>query len=209
MFLRFSLHFQTFINTFDVCMGMHYIQKSLFSKLKKEIEAMDKLHDDSQAYMRSCLLLSKKSISASHKEDLKEAHKILDQLKKKVVGYKKTSRDKFVYNMIWQEYVEAAIYLCFVENKPVPTPEELGISADSFFLGLCDASGEIVRYALHHALKQNLPKVNESQIFLDELYNGTQQIVLRQGDMRKKADKVRWDLDRVSTILFDMKRKNG
>ncbi len=183
---------------------MVYLKKVMLAHLKKDIDSYNKSHDDDHNYMRACMHLSKKSIVASHNGKLSEAAAYAAKLAKKWQQYRKrTHTDPFVFKMIAQEWVETELLLAFLTGKALPDHHMLKVNADAYFLGMCDLSGELVRYALDAALRQDKKEVQRVKSMLDELYNAVQCFIVR-GEMRKKADRLRWDLERIAHVLVGM-----
>ncbi len=189
-------------------MFMQYLNKTIFSQIAAGIMNADKKQAETQLFLHDCMRLSKQVIGAVHRGEINSASKPLKILKQKVADYRRLKNpDKFVDNMVQQEYVEAAALLAFSQKQKLPDSEKLKVAQDAYAGGLCDLSGELVRYGLNKALIADIDEVRRVKDLLDELHDGMQGILVK-GELRKKADKIRWDLERISNVLLELQLKH-
>ena len=86
-----------------------------------------------------------------------EAMKQLKEIekKKKDLVNVDISLDININQTALQEYAEALCYYHFIKNNKIPTAFSLKISNESYLLGLCDLTGELVRKAVNDVIKKN------------------------------------------------------
>jgi len=174
--------------------------------LDKTNEVSETLYRDS----RDLVGLTKKIIFALHRGDKGEAERLtpdMEKLKKKMQATVKGNgnlRYHMSYAIGMQEYVEAAGYVSFVKHKRIPTKKQLGVSSEEYLSGLCDLTGELVRKSVDLAINGNIREVEEIKEFLEEFYSLLLE-VNPYGDLRKKADQARWNLNKLEDVVYDNK----
>ena len=88
-----------------------------------------------------------------------------------------------------QEYAEALCYYHFVKNKKIPTKASLRIDSESYLMGICDLTGELVRKAVNEAIKGNFKQVLDIKELVEEIYNEFLKFNLRNNELRRKFQK--------------------
>lgn len=125
------------------------------SSMIKELEKMEKVHDqiitNSRPLVRNCA----NAIKCLHYGDVQAAKKELDILDK---GLKRLPRldEEGSHSMlehIYQEVVEAKLLMAAIEHWPLPDYKMLKVSPQVYLLGICDLIGELRRQMLEQ-LKQ-------------------------------------------------------
>lgn len=69
-----------------------------------------------------------------------------------------------------KEYVEANAVLAFIQDKPLPSPEELRVGAAPYLGGLADTVGELRRYILDRLRRDDFSRCEEALSVMDEIY---------------------------------------
>lgn len=179
-----------------------------FEGLKKELEAADAKREEFIAKSRELIKQSKTAIYALQRGDAKTAAAVLAGMKKEVSALKpflKDSRYAGVIKPAIQEYVEAAAFYEFAETGKLLQRGRLGVSAEHYIAGLCDLSGEIVRKAINAAINDDAKTVVAAKKFVENLYYGLLQFDLRNGELRKKFDGLKYDLKKMEDLLLSLK----
>jgi translin len=118
-------------------LGLAELEKIFSEKEKK----LDIVLSENRKIVRSC----SNAIKAMHAHDI-AAKTHLDDAE---TGLKALSqyRDDFPSQLdhVYQEYAEARIVLCAIEEKRIPSYQELGVPAIPYLTGLLDAIGELKR----------------------------------------------------------------
>jgi predicted translin family RNA/ssDNA-binding protein len=179
-----------------------------FADIKRELEASDKKREEMIAKSREIVKQSKTAIYALQRGDSKTAASVIAVMKKGVAELKPYSENSAFSGTIKpaiQEYVEAACFNEFVLTGKMLPRKELGISAEHYVAGLCDLSGEIVRKAINAAINDDTALVLSAKKFVETLYYGLLQLDLRNGELRKKFDGIKYDLKKLEDVVLSLK----
>jgi len=181
-----------------------------FKAMKLDLEKTNEISESLFRDSRDLIGLSKKIIFALHRGKLEEAEGFvpeIEKLKKKMQSTVKGNlnlRHHNSYATAMQEYVEALGYLTFVRSKKIPTKKQLGVESEEYISGLCDLSGELVRKAVDLAINNDMKTVKEIKNFAEEFYS----LLLElnpYGELRKKADQARWNLNKLEDLVYENK----
>ena len=144
--------------------------KSSLDKIAKSLEASHQAREYLIKNTRDIVILCSQSIIAVHKGDLKLARKNVLMAKKLLSKYKKSANGDLVRYLVTpeQEIVEAASLISIVEGKPIPSVESIGVSDESYILGLLDCIGELKRLIYD---KIRIGKTSESVRFFEIMEN--------------------------------------
>ena len=181
-----------------------------FKEIKRDLEENNEISELLYRDSRDLVGLSKKIIFALHRGKLKEAEGFvsgIEKLKKKMQATVKENqnlRHHNSYATAMQEYVEAICYLTFVKNKKIPSKKQLGVESEEYLSGLCDLSGELVRKAVDLAINGDIKSVKEIKVFVGEFY-GLLLELNPYGELRKKADQARWNLNKLEDLVYENK----
>jgi predicted translin family RNA/ssDNA-binding protein len=104
-----------------------------------------------------------------------------------------------------EEHVEARALLHFLEHGallprshiPNTTPEE-------YLGGIADLTGELVRYAVVRATKGDRTIAQRARDVVDAINGALSQFDLRNGDLRRKYDSVKYALQKLEQVLYDL-----
>ncbi len=99
-----------------------------------------------------------------------------------------------------KEFVEANAVLAFIEDRPLPSPEELQVGAAPYLGGLADTVGELRRYILDRLRRDDFSRCEETLAVMDEIY--TILVTMDFPDavtrgLRRSTDMVRGILERT------------
>ena len=184
------------------------LNKKDFGKIRKEIEDFDAKRESIIQTSREVINLSKRIIYAVHRDDIKSASLYVKDIEKK-----KKSLDAHVWldanisQTALQEYVEALCYYHFVKDKKMPTKASLKVDNESYLMGLCDLTGELGRKAVNEAIKKNFKQVMVIKNLVEEIYGEFLDFNLRNGELRKKSDQIKWNLKKLEDVVFELKLK--
>jgi translin len=184
------------------------IDTKIFSKLRKELEEKDILREKVIVSSRPILKESKQAIYALHKNSNTEAKKSLDLAKKGIIELKKLSKvsiDEGIFNSALQEYAEAVTYYYYVTEDRLISNDELDIDAENYLLGICDLTGELARRAVFSVVDEKYAEVKKIQGFVEVIYNEFMEFELRNGEIRKKSDSIKWNTKKIEEIMYDLK----
>ena len=182
----------------------------------KEIrEKLNKYDDRREALIkkaRDLLKVSKLIIYSIHRDDLKEVAKNIKTAKKykaeldKIACFDKKLIYEGSYSDACQEYAEAMTYYGFLKGK-IPSFKDLGIDHSDYLMGICDLTGELGRRAVSLTTKKEFAKVKKIKDFVDDVYGEFLKFNLRNGNLRKKADSIKWNLKKLEEIMYDIGKR--
>ena len=159
---------------------------------------------------RELINLSKRIIYATHREDMKDAARLVAEIKKayqKLLALCNIPLDMNMNLVAYQEYVEAICFYEFEKSGNIPTQKSLGVDTESYLLGLCDLTGELVRYAVNSVIAKKFKKAMQIKDVVEEIYGEFLQFNLRNGELRKKSDQIKWNLRKLEDIALDYSLK--
>ena len=144
--------------------------KSSLDKIAKSLEASHQAREYLIKNTRDIVILCSQSIIAVHKGDLKLARKNVLNAKKLLSKYKKSAMGDLVRYLVTpeQEIVEATSLISIVEGNSIPSVESIGVSDESYILGLLDCIGELKRLIYD---KIRIGKTSESVRFFEIMEN--------------------------------------
>jgi len=127
-------------------MSIKNVKKSL-NDISKSLQVS---HDSREILIRNSrevIISCSQSIIAVHKGDLKTAKKKVQESKKLLSSLKKKAVGDLKRYLITpeQELVEAFSLIAIFEKKDIPSIKTMGVSNESYILGLLDCIGELKR----------------------------------------------------------------
>lgn len=185
------------------------LNKSEFSKIRNEMHKLDSKREELIQTSREAISLSKQIIYATQRNDLKEAEKTIKEIKQKIEKVKKIkiATDININAVAFQEYVEAIAFYEFVKNKKIPTRASLGVSAENYLSGVCDLTGELVRKAIYEVIHKKFDEAERIKNLVHDIYGEFLKLHLRNGELRKKSDSIKWNLKKLEEVMYDISMK--
>ncbi len=185
-----------------------------FNNIKGELEVYDKSREEVIQKSRSVIKHSKLVIYALHREDFTSADsnmdelytslKVLDELTKSNVFLSKEGS----YKVAVQEFVEAKLFYDFIKGKDISTHLDLNVSPENYLLGLCDLTGELGRFSVIKATKRDTETVEKIKFTMELIFGKFLELNLRNSELRKKSDAIKWNLKKVEEVLYDLSKQN-
>ena len=150
--------------------------QEIIKKVTEHLRALDEARDKAYPKARKARTLSKQSILMLHKGEPEKAQRLISEaadLLTEVRGVGEAfpgiqSSETVVAAL--QEYAEAAILHSLITEKKYPTPEELGIEATDYVLGIADVPGELRRQALDSLREGDLEAAESILETMEEIY---------------------------------------
>jgi translin len=181
------------------------LDKKEFRSIEKDLKKFEENRESVIRQSRGIIKLSKQIIYAIHRGDTKSAHSLFKDIKDKIRKLPKQDYDTGLRKVAVQEYVEAASYLIFVAERRIPTRKVLGVETEPYLLGLCDLTGELVRRAVNDVINKRLAEAREIKGLVEEIYGMFLKFDLRNGELRKKSDSIKYNLGKLEDIIYDIK----
>jgi translin len=146
-------------------------------KIHQALEARTRARDQALAQARLLTRFAAHAIRAIHRgehdtamEQLAEARKLVQALQSDLSVYPELLFAGYTQDSI-KEYAEASITCALIENRSLPTPEELGVEYAAYLNGLAEASGELRRRCLD-ILRQGYSQDAERLLTcMDDIYD--------------------------------------
>jgi translin len=172
--------------------------EEIFSERERKL---DIVLSDNRKVVRSC----SNAIKAMHAHD-PSAKKHLDEAES---GLKELSKywDDFPSQVdhVYQEYAEARIVLCAIEEKRIPSYEELGVPEIPYLTGLLDAVGELKR-EMYESLRKG--KRDDAELYfalMEGIYDELLPLRFSNSilpDFRRKQDAARHQIEQARGELL-------
>ena len=127
---------------------------SIAEKIRAEFTTKNAARDLTLARSRELIRFCSLAIRATHREEFVEAEKLLataraaaDEMKSGVAPYPDLYYTGYTQDAL-KELAEAYLTFAVVNDRPLPTPEEVGVDAAAYLNGLCEAASELRRRTL-------------------------------------------------------------
>jgi predicted translin family RNA/ssDNA-binding protein len=178
-----------------------------YNRIAKELEDKDNKREEVIAKTRVVLKDAKKIISLVHKGDFKGAKKEHESCSKSIKeAYKSLEpENKYIFNDALAEYAEAVCFLKYVETGKIPSHDDIQVELEPYLLGLCDLTGELARRAVYQVSAGEYKDVVKIGQAVSEVYDGFLNFSLRNGELRKKFDSIKWNLKKIEEIVLELK----
>lgn len=176
-----------------------------FEEIKRDLHKFDEEREKVISEAREIIKLSKQIIYSLNRNEIKEAEKFVKEIKLRKDKLSLKHYDTGIHGVALQEYVEALCYYSFFRSKSIPTRAELKVNTEEYLLGLCDLTGELVRKAVNDIIKGNVNEVLLIKDLVEEIYGEFLGFDLRNGELRKKFDSVRWNLNKLEDLVLSLK----
>ena len=181
------------------------LDKKEFKAIQKDLEDFEEKREEVIKKSREIIKLSKQVIYGLHRGDNVDA--LARSITKKVKELPAEKFDAGIQNVAVQEYVEAITLLAIVNGKSIPTRKQLEVDTENYLLGLCDLTGELVRKGVNTAIKGNKEEALKMKEIVEEIYGEFLKFEFRNGELRKKSDSIKWNLNKLEELAYDLKVK--
>ncbi len=180
-----------------------------FENIRKEMKNFELKREETIIISREIIKLSKIIIYSVHRNDLNQALISLKQIKNKIKLLDKNKNyDTGISSVAFQEYVEAIVFYEFIKNNKIPNYKELEVDIEAYLSGLADLTGELGRKAVHDAIKKDFESCKKIKEIVEEIYGEFLRFDLRNGELRKKSDSIKWNLNKLEDLVFTINMGN-
>lgn len=187
------------------------LDKKSFADMESYIKEEDSQREEIIVRSRTVLKNSKAAIYSLHRKEITQAKKSLDDAKKTISDLRKIIEKhphlKQNLDNALEEYCEACCFYGFIVDKKIPIYTELSVDPYTYLGGLSDLTGELSRRSVLEAIVKNKPEVKAIRELVEEIHGAFIKFDLRNGDLRKKADAIKWNLNKIEEILYDLNKK--
>lgn len=187
--------------------------KTDFEKIKNEIEKYDEKREQLIKNSLGFIKKTKIIIYSLNRGEKQEAGTLRQNLESEFNSIKDSIKDfpafnySGIYKSIVQEYVEAMTYYHFIDTGELLGYSELNVEPEHYLLGLCDLTGELVRRAINAVIKKDFKSAEKIKDFVSSLYGEFLKINLRNGELRKKFDEIKYNLKKLEDLVADISLK--
>ncbi|MBS3168603.1 hypothetical protein J4216_05730 [Candidatus Woesearchaeota archaeon] len=182
------------------------LNKKEFEFIRRELKEFDKNRERTISISREIIKLSKQIIYSIHRNDLKTAEIGVKQINSKISLLDKNKNyDTGISDVAFQEFVEAIVFYEVVKNKRFPALKELRVTPETYLSGLADLTGELGRKAVHDAIAGNFDSVSKIKELVEDIHGEFLKFDLRNGELRKKSDSIKWNLNKLEDLVFSLK----
>jgi len=185
------------------------IDKKDLQNVRKKIRQGDLEREELIRKSRDILALSKQVIASVHRNELN--HTLITKIENEFKNLNKIAKQNpsllycGSFKVAVQEYIEALGFYNLIKHDRLVKWKDFDISADYYLLGLCDLTGEIARKAVNLAISGDHEAALHMKSFVEQLYNELLAMDLRNGELRKKFDGMRYDLKRLEDLALNIK----
>jgi translin len=185
------------------------INKKLFESMKKDLELFDRKREETIDLSRKVISQSKLVIYAVQRGSLDDALKQITKIKELMAKLSVNNYDTNMATVARQEYVEALTFYYYMKENKLVTKDELHVSSYEYLLGLCDLTGELMRKAVNNVINGKISDAENIRNLVDEIYHQFLKLNLRNSELRKKSDQIKWNLEKLENMMYDLKIKRG
>ncbi len=188
------------------------LDKKFLQTVRKELLAYAQKRREVIKFAGDAQFLAKKTIFSLQGGNINEAKNSLNEAKKILITlskrYKNTADlfDEGSFKAALEEYVEAELFLSFVEGKKISKIKDLKIDSDIYIGGLCDVPGEILRFAIKAATERNIIEVKRCYKMVEEIINELIDMNLT-GYNRQKFDQAKQALNKLQQVVYEVSLK--
>ncbi len=181
-------------------------------KIEKALIEYDAKREQLIALSRAIIKSSKIVINSIHRNNSSETEAELQTMLslKKQLDAMISKENKFAYEgstkIAYQEYAEAHLFYEFIKGHSF-SQSTFAIPVESYLLGLCDLTGEMGRLAVLSATRNDYKLVERIAKAVEEIHDFFIRLNLRNSELRKKSDAIKWNLKKLEDIMYDYARK--
>jgi predicted translin family RNA/ssDNA-binding protein len=185
------------------------INKNFIQKLRTNYRKRESERRQIISLSNTILHDSKRIIFILHRQEIKKAEALLDQVEKTLKDLEK----KFGYVRLFQEgaykagaeeYVEAKMFFQVITGKKIDEIKEIKLDLDSYLGGICDLTGELTRKAINEAAAGNLDEIEKIKEIINEIMAQLVEFDMT-GYLRTKYDQARNSLKKIEQIDYEIK----
>ncbi len=194
-------------------MNLEEIER-IANRLMQVVDEKDELRERALKETRDIIKASRETISALH--DNRPDSKAIEGAKAKLKALKNSLRDHgdILYSGYIQgaaqELTEAFLFYRYVSEEEPPLPEELGVEATEYLLGLCDFTGELRRHMLCALIKNDLESAEQDCKAIERIYETLAPADYPRGliNLKQKVDACRAIMEKSQEDLARAKQSS-
>ena len=182
---------------------------AVFQQIQKSYQAHSKARRDLMVYSNDALSKSKRAIFALHRNDFTQAREYLDQaqalFKSCEASFRSFSelKEEGTYRAGLEEYAEACLFESYLQKGSIGKIDPRAMASSIYLAGLCDATGEMVRYAVRQVTlghPEGVVQIHETVSMIIEFLLDLD----LTGYVRTKFDQAKKNLSRLEEMSYDL-----
>ncbi len=180
-----------------------------FRQLKKNFSAWEKERRGLQESSTNALQAAKRAIFSFHRHDWKGGQELLKEslnnLKKAALAQAKSvaSEDEGIYKAALEEYAEAELFRQFLFGETLGPVTGIEVAPETYFGGLADVVGEILRYAMRMATERNFSELQRAALASEEIMSAMIEFNFT-GYLRNKFDQAKNARRKIEEIAYEV-----
>lgn len=160
----------------DAEVGIGGALEQILGEIRASFDARHAAREEALAATRRIIQHSAGCIRAVHRREFNDAEALLSQAE---AGARKAQAALAEHNEIYhagflhdalKEYAEASLTLAVITERPLPTPEDLGVEYPAYLNGLAETVGELRRFALDSLRHGERDRAEALLRAMDEIY---------------------------------------
>ncbi|MDP2959555.1 MAG: Clp protease N-terminal domain-containing protein, partial [Longimicrobiales bacterium] len=179
---------------------------ALIEDVRAHLNAKHAAREQALALCRDALRHSANAIRAVHRGEfpaaealLAQARGLLEQASQALADHPDIFYAGFVHNAA-KEFAEGSLTLALVSQRPLPSPQELGVDHAAYLNGLGEAVGELRRYLLDSLRSGDIDRCEGVLAAMDDIYTLLVTMDYPEaitGGLRRTTDAMRGILERT------------
>jgi len=179
---------------------------ALIEDVRAHLDAKHAAREQALTLCRDALRHSANAIRAVHRGEfptaealLAQARGLLEQASQALADHPDIFYAGFVHSAA-KEFAEASLTLALVSQRPLPSPQELGVDHAPYLNGLGEAVGELRRYLLDSLRRGDIDRCEGVLAAMDDIYTLLVTIDYPEaitGGLRRTTDAMRSILERT------------
>lgn len=188
------------------------IDLSDFERMAEAMRADDEKREQIIKRSREALKASKSAGYSLLRRDFATADQLLEQARALLVNellpltVEQPSLRSSLSGAI-EEYCESVILARFLKTGELPLSADDKLSfatRDEYLGGVLDFAGELGRWAVLQATDRKIEEVKRARDCVDTLYYALSSFDLRNGNLRRKTDALRWTRSKMETLVYEL-----
>jgi len=179
----------------------------VFESMRNELAHFDQQREELIIKSRKLLSLAKKAMYNTHRDQLDQAKEQLAEAEKVALELKNSYFENRKYKIgavtaALQEWGESLAYFVYAQEGRLLAKDACGLETEDYLLALADFTGELTRRAVLAKINKHDEEVRAIRTFVDDLLGSFLSFDFRNGELRKKTDQIRWNLQKIEELLI-------
>ncbi|MFO8018266.1 MAG: hypothetical protein R6U96_06490 [Promethearchaeia archaeon] len=170
--------------------------ENIFENIAEDLDKYTEIREEILNLQRKIISDCSIAIKNIHREEYDNYHRKIDMIENNLADLHEMVNQKpgifFKYlKTAEQEYTEAVCFYSIVNEKEIPTKDQLDVYSLHYATGMADIIGELRRYVLDNIRNSNVSQLNKMLEIMDEIYTYLFSLDYPSGltkDLRHKTD---------------------